>query len=113
MFDSIPNVQRGKNDKFHFTIEEEAGCSTNIFVTIPEGGYEIDSIEKFLQNAVLEKHLELLGTFVRGKYYLTKRPNLSMLKVEVTASFPNDFKKKDSIGCLLSFENVTLPAEEK
>ena len=35
-----------------------------------------------------------------------RRPNLNTLKVEITASFPNDFKKEDSIGSVLGFENV-------
>ena len=47
-FSSIPNVQRGKNNKFHFTIVDEADRSTETFVTIPGGVYEIDTIEKFL-----------------------------------------------------------------
>ena len=111
VFNSIPNVQRGKNDKFHFSIVNDEGQSTDTFVVIPEGGYEIDAIEKFLHDALLEKHEALLGSkFNRGKYYFGMRANLSTLEVIISASFAVDFTKPSSIGQLLGFDNVLIKA---
>ena len=114
VFNSIPNVQRGKNNKLHISIVEEAGRSTNATITIPEGGYEIDTIEKFLHDAVLERHqLELGDKFDRDKYYFSMKANLSTLQIVLVASFPIDFKKRGSIGHLLGFENVLVKAGEE
>lgn len=114
VFNAIPNVQRDKNDSFHFSIAgEEKGHSTEMCITIPEGGYEIDAIEKFLHDAVLEKHQTHLGAkFNRNKYSFSIKPNLSTLEVIITTSFAIDFTKAASIGQLLGFDNVFIKAKD-
>ena len=51
VYNSIPNVQSGKNDKFYFLAPDNHSMS----ITNPEGAYEIDALERCIHDAVLEK----------------------------------------------------------
>ena len=108
---SIPNVQRGKNDKLHFTITDDTGHPTHLHVTIPEGGYEIDAIEKFLYDAILQKHKAVLGDkFSQEKYLFTIKANVNTQELIISTSFAIDFRKKNSIGQPLGFDGVIIKA---
>jgi len=114
VFNSIPNVQLGKNDLFHFRVMADVGGkqAANFVITIPEGAYEIDAIEKFIYEATLDKHKEILkDAFVADKFHFSLKPNVCTQQIVIFASFPIDFKKKNSIGNLLGFENVMINAE--
>ena len=108
VYNSIPNVQSGKNDKFYFLTSDNHSMS----ITIPEGAYEIDALERCIHDAVLEK-LEALppDKFVGDKYHFSLKANVSTQDVKILAWFAIDFKKKNSIGSLIGFENVSIKPE--
>lgn len=97
-YNSIPNVEEGVNNLFHF----EHGV-----IAIPTGTYEIDDINIYLeeklkefrsgQNNEVEEGLNLLLT-----------PNRNTLKTRIKANFDIYFNKPNSIGRLLGFNTRTV-----
>jgi hypothetical protein len=86
---SIPNID--KNNKFYI------GDQT---ITIPVGSYEIEDIEKFIQSRLVKD----------TKFKLAA--NNATLKTEINSSKEIDFRREDSIGRLLGFEQILLAADE-
>jgi len=112
VFNSIPNVQSGKNDSFYFAIKDTAGEYTPMSIFIPEGAYEIDAIGKFIYNNVLEQHEALLGEkFARDSYHFSLNPNVNTQQIKIRASFTINFEEENSIGNLLGFYNVQIDPE--
>lgn len=94
-FNSIPNVD-SSNNKFYLVGTKEP------IVTIPEGSYEIDDINEYLQTE-LRKHdisLSIIG-------YTTT------LKTRVKCNKLIDFSPKDSLAQLLGFQNRSLDSTEE
>lgn len=88
-FNSIPNIDVG-NNKFY--------VADKVF-TIPEGSYEIEDIEMYLQGA-----LSPLGIVIEIK------PNNNTLRSEITCNRSINFQPNDSIGRLLGFAPRVLEA---
>lgn len=93
---SIPNVDE-KNNKFYY--------GNNELIEIPIGSYELSNISKYLVNAIAQKEDK-----EKNKTYLRLSANFNTLKCEIKCSKDIDFSKSDSIGSLLGFKNVKLPA---
>lgn len=91
-YNSIPNIEKGKNDKFY------CGDQT---ITLEVGTYEIQSIEDYLIDNL------------KDGVSLSLKANNSTLKSEIKCSLPIDFTKTDSIGELLGFSARQLEANKK
>lgn len=91
-FHSIPNIEKGINDKFYYGENNE--------ITIAEGAYEVEDLESALKSKLIEG-VELKLT-----------ANNSTLKSELFCSQKIDFTKKNSIASLLGFtERVLSPGQ--
>jgi len=93
-FNSIPNIDIEKN-KFYIG---------NHKITIPTGTYEITYIERYIQEILKEKKIDI---------ELSIKPNDSTLHSEITSTADIDFRPSDSIGKLLGFEPRILKADTK
>lgn len=87
-FNSIPNVENGKNDKLYLDNLDP--------IVLPEGSYEFEDIKreigKQLPSGVM---FDLIG-------------NTVTLKTEIKSNVVVDFTRKDSIGPLLGFSEKKL-----
>ena len=90
-FHTIPNIEKGINDKFYFG---EGGEE----ITLEEGAYEVEDLEKTLKAKIT----------AGVEFKLTA--NNSTLKSELFCSKPVDFSKPNSIGKLLGFSSRKLEA---
>ena len=88
-YNTIPNIEPGSN-KFYYE---------NKVLTIPDGSYEIEDIEKYLQLKLGEKG---------GEKLITLLPNNNTLQCELSCKYSVDFTPKDSIGKLLGFSAKVL-----
>ena len=88
-FNSIPNIDEGKN-KFY------VGGKV---ITIPTGSYEIEDIENYVQK-ILSTH----------EISISLQPNNNTLCSEIKCNRPIDFGPEDSIGHLLGFTPRILAA---
>nr|DAC81339.1 TPA_asm: penton [Megastigmus wasp adintovirus] len=87
-FNSIPNVDRGQN-KFYVN---------NEVIEIPTGSYEIEDIERTLQESLKSKEIKI-----------SIKPNNNTLRSVINCSHQIDFQPMDSIGRLLGFTQRLLP----
>lgn len=87
-FHSIPNIEKGINDKFYYGKDGS--------ITINEGAYEVENLETTLK-AKLTPAVELKLT-----------ANNSTLKSELFCAQEVDFTKNDSIGAMLGFSSRIL-----
>lgn len=89
-FNSIPNIERDRNDKLHLENHDP--------IVLPEGSYELEKIkEEIERNLPLGVTFELIGNHVT-------------LKTEIKSNVVVDFTRKDSIGSLLGFSEKKLQA---
>jgi len=86
---SFPNIDNS-NNKFYYGDDKE--------ITIPEGAYEIENLEKTIKS--------LLGKEVE----FSLKPNNNTLKSEILCSKTIDFSKEGTIGGLLGFKKRVLEA---
>lgn len=94
-FNSIPNIEESKNNKFYFKTPGDSGYSA---ILIPTGSYEVNDIAKYLQRAL------------NNPEGFTLRPNNNTLKCEIASAIHDiDFRPSDSIGGRLGFTGE-LPA---
>lgn len=91
-FNSIPNIETGVNDKFYYGDKE---------ITLDEGSYEIENIERFLSESI------------EPGESLSLKANNNTLKSEIKCTKQIDFSKDDSIGSLLGFSSGVLEANKK
>jgi len=89
-YNSIPNIETDKNDKFYI--------GKNTIITVSEGSYEIEDIEKYLASK-LPKNVTL-----------SLKPNNNTLKSELCCSQEIDFTKPHSLGPLLGFNSKVYKA---
>jgi hypothetical protein len=87
-FNSIPNIHKGCN-KFYFGNGE--------VIEIPTGSYELDDIDKFIRKRITTGKIKM-------------RANNNTMQTEITASHSIDFSKEDSIGTLLGYDKILVPA---
>ena len=92
-YNTIPNIEHGTN-KFYYDSK---------VVTIPDGSYEIEDIEKYLKAELGEKDDEKL---------ISLSPNNNTLQCNLRCKYAVDFRRKDSIGSLLGFSPRVLKANE-
>lgn len=87
-FNSIPNIERGKNDKLYLHNHEP--------IILPEGSYELEDIKKEIGKQLPTGVMfDLIG-------------NPVTLKTEIKSNVDVDFTQKDSIGPLLGFSEKKL-----
>lgn len=82
-YNSIPNIEKGINDKFYFGDGKE--------ITIPEGSYEIENLEEEIKKHV---HFRL-------------NANNNTLQAEMKCEEDVHFDKDNTIASLLGFERKT------
>ena len=90
-YNSIPNIHENCNK---FYVGEE-------IIVIPNGSYEIDAIEKYLQNFLSKKNINI-----------SLKANNNTLCCEILCSEEINFEKNDSIHELLGFESQKLEANK-
>jgi len=91
VYNSIPNVEKGVNDNFHY--------GENEVITIDEGSYEVDEIVSFIN-----RHA--------GRKLLTLTANKNTLKSEMTCIEDVHFEKENSIGGLFGFNKQVYKATD-
>lgn len=91
-YNRIPNIEEGVNDKFHYEQGE---------ITIPEGAYEIEDIERYLKERL------------DGKVKLSLKANNNTIKCEIKCSATIHFDEKQSVASLLGFSKRKLPPDIK
>ena len=95
-YNTIPNIDSA-NNKFYY--------DTDKVISIPEGSYEIEDIERYLQSS-LEKS-------DKSDSVLRLTPNNNTLQCELRCQYSVDFRPADSIGNLLGFSSRVLEANKK
>ena len=91
-FHSIPNIEKGKNDKFYY--------GDNKIITVAEGAYEIEDLATALTGKLAKnEQLEL-------------KPNNNTLKAEIKSNKKIDFTKDDTFASLLGFDPKVLEPNE-
>lgn len=93
-YNSIPNISEGVNNKIHYykTKDKNGKYSELEEFSLPTGSYEIDNINKVLQNHMGELNIQVVG-------------NNNTMKAEITSKYYIDFTKQHSIGQLLGFSS--------
>lgn len=102
-YNSIPNIEKHRNNKLYYGLEGK-------YIEIPEGTYEIDSMNRYLQQA-LWLAINDANDIVRKKSVLISiKANNNTLKCTIKCSEVIDFTKEDSIGSWLGFKPRKLTA---
>lgn len=100
-YHSIPNVEEGASDTFSYSVD---GGIRWIKITIPEGSYELDEIERFIYDKLKRKrHWDETNDVS----FILVKGNLNTLKCELSITdrrFEVDFSPLTSIGKILGFE---------
>jgi hypothetical protein len=108
-FNSIPNIEKNKNNKFYFG-------SKGKYIEIPEGNYDIEAINKYLQQKLgdsrwLDNDNSTTVRIPKGfQKLISIKANNNTLKCRIKCSEDIDFTKQDSIGHLLGFKPRKLAA---
>lgn len=89
-YNSIPNIEKGVNDKFHYGEKGE--------ITIDEGSYEIDELVSFINKKVGRQK------------FLIVNANTNTLKAEMKCEEDVHFEKENSIGKMLGFQKQVYNA---
>lgn len=89
-FHVIPNID-STNNKFYY--------NENEVITIPQGSYELEAINTYLQNKISKEPTE------KAADVITLRANMNTLKSEVKCKYSIDFSKDNTIGSLLGFSS--------
>lgn len=88
-YNSIPNIERGVNDKFYYGENKE--------ITIPEGSYEIENLEE-----LIKKHVSF-----------RLNANNNTLKAEMKCEEDVHFDKENTIASLLGFKKEMYPKNKE
>lgn len=105
-YNSIPNVDEGVSNKFHY-----ANGNHKDIITIPIGSYEITDIEKYIQHQLLPTGTTADVEEERGKLFSLKANN-NTLKCEIQSAYDIDFTPSDSVGNILGFSKRKLAAKK-
>jgi hypothetical protein len=109
-YNSIPNIEAGVNNLFHFNITSENNNVEKKVIEIPEGSYEITDIESYLLN-----QLSILfpQTKENQDELLSLKANNNTIKVEIKSDLLEiDFTHEASIACLLGFTKKVLTTKQ-
>lgn len=99
-FNSIPNIEVGRNNKFYYF--ENNDRNKEKVIEIPTGSYEIEDIEKFLKANLPKPESST-------QQVLSLKPNLNTIKCEIFSSVHSiNFTHKDCVGKLLGFSEKYL-----
>ncbi|KAJ8914020.1 hypothetical protein NQ315_012043 [Exocentrus adspersus] len=107
-YNSIPNIEKNKNDKFYYGSEGE-------YIEIHEGNYDVNSINKYIQRsfgdfrALDDNDSTRTGIVKEQQKLISIKANNNTLKCKIKCSEDIDFTKKDSIGHMLGFKPRKLP----
>lgn len=95
-FNSIPNITEGVNNKLHYYKIKPSDGNTTLpeELSLPTGSYEIDDINKVIQELIGKENIEIKG-------------NNTTLKTEISSKYYIDFSKDGSIGELLGFPKTS------
>lgn len=97
-WNSIPNIEPGKN-KFYYIEESEEKV-----LEIPTGSYELEDIETFIQNHLLDSETPA----IEKNRVFSLKPNNNTLRCEIRSNYAINFEPKDSIAALLGFSPKSL-----
>lgn len=89
-YNSIPNIEKDVNDKFYYGDDGE--------ITIPEGSYEIEDLEKFIKS-----HLKKLSVSFKLS------ANNNTLLAEMKCSEDVHFEKENTFATLLGYKREVYP----
>lgn len=89
-YNSIPNIEKGVNDKFYYGKDDKE-------IVISEGSYEIEDIERYIKSKLGTKATEF-----------SLRANNNTLKAELKFSEQVNFEKPNTIASLLGFSGKIL-----
>lgn len=95
-YNSIPNIEEGRNNKFYY--------DNGKVIEIPTGAYEISDIEKYLQKQMVQKSNNKVADDI-----ISIKPNNNTLKCELRSMYDIDFTPKDSLAKLLGFSHQKIP----
>ena len=105
---TIPNVN-ASNNKFYFGDDVE--------ITIPEGSYELQAINEFLNRAILRKRPRPVihsndekkrSDAEDEEYPIVLRANYSTMRSEIKCAYKINFSKPNNIGSLLGFSSYRV-----
>lgn len=120
-FNTIPNIDQ-TNNKFHIGKYD---------ITLPDGTYEVQDIERFLQNFLNEKEekvkeapsleelvpieekINTIGKKKDEKTILMLNVNHNTFKSEIKSNKEINFQKPNTIRSLLGFKKKKLPAMKR
>lgn len=106
-YNTIPNVDEGVSNKFHYSTGQH-----NDILTIPTGSYEITDIEKYIQNKLLSVAPATVNIDDAREKLLYLKANNNTLKCEIKSMYDIDFTPNDSIGSILGYSKRKLPANQ-
>ena len=92
-YNSIPNIEKGVNDKFYYGENGE--------ITIDEGSYELEELVTHINNKI-----------GRSKF-LTITANKNTLKAEMKCVEDVHFEKENSVGKMLGFKKQVYKVDGK
>jgi hypothetical protein len=108
-YNSIPNIEEGINNKFYFG-DDAVGLSHKDVINVPTGAYELNDLELYLQQQLLQKGY-IPTTLSDGESYdsyLSLKPNNNTLKCEIKSRFRINFTEADSFGSVLGYSSRFL-----
>lgn len=99
-WNTIPNIEPGRN-KIYYTEN-----NVEKVLKIPTGSYELQDIETFVQNRILDPQ----ATLDERNHVFSLKPNNNTLKCELRSQYDLNFQPEDSIARLLGFSHRKLTA---
>lgn len=111
-YNSYPNIEKGRNDKFYYWKKGKNNKRQQHEVTIEEGAYEITDIERILRKSLREKPTKEGEQQQQHGEVISLKPNNNTLKCELRSKYDIDFTPEDSIGPLLGFSKTLLHANK-
>ena len=114
IWNSVPNIVTGVEDKFYITGPDNMGQLTNFIVTIPQGLYSVNNLVEFIEQDLANQgaSTELNGKLTNLVDFQT---NTATQKIVLVLNYPNvviDFSPVDSIDNILGFQDeiVSVPS---
>lgn len=113
IWNSVPNIVTGVEDKFYIEGPDNTGVLTSYVVTIPQGLYSVNNLIEFIEQDLANQGaaVELNG---KALNLVDFRTNTATQKIVLQINYPNvtiDFSPADSIDNILGFQDqmVSVP----